>query len=86
MLPLPSDPQVCVALSPWFARSVGAILAWIQPNQHFGLSPAVTEPMAEHARASPVSGVCMPLLAIHLWLSWVMGRPAAALAEIPSPS
>lgn len=28
----------------WFAGSVGSILAWIQPNQHFGLSPAVTKP------------------------------------------
>lgn len=66
----------------WFAESVGAILAWIQPNQHFMLSPAVTEPRLWLSMPEPhqmLGYVCL-LLAIHLWLSWVMGKPAAVLA------
>lgn len=64
--------------TPRLVVRAGAILAWIQPTQHFGLSPAVTEPRLQ--LSMPDAGVRMPSLAVPSQLSWAMGKLAAALA------
>lgn len=75
--------------TPWLVVRAGAILAWIQPTQHFGLSPAVTEPRLQLSMPEPrqmLGYVCLLWPSHHsfpgrwgsLWQRW--------LEEIPSPS
>lgn len=82
MLPLPSDPQLWVALNP---------LACSEGRSHPGLDSANSalwaEPgchraqaTAERARASPDAGIHVPSLAVPSQLSWVMGKLTAVLA------
>lgn len=55
-----------------FAARAGAILAWIQPTQHFGLSLAVTEPKLRLSVPEP----CQML--VYMCLRWPSPRGSPA--------